>query len=313
MLALLVLLGGSMPARAESTSAALARSNALFAEGKRQLNAGEVAAACSTFAESHRLVPRGGTLLNLALCREREGKLIDAFRTLHEALAMARQDDRDDRIAIALEHIAGVEARLSWVELQLPGNVDPAGLTVRLDRSPVVHREWSAIPIQPGAHVLEVEGEGVETWRTTFSVEIAPRRLVIVVPALSPRETEADDSAKLEAPVAAAPKPSAESASARRLRRLRYAALGIGAAGIVTGAVTGGLAIRQRNSVREHCDDHLCDGTGKEAADRGGRMIHASTVGWAVGAAGLATWLLVPGGVLIPRKGEASLTLVHRF
>jgi hypothetical protein len=307
-------LGLCVRARADASGDALERSNALFAEGKRQLEAGEVSAACNTFAESHRLVPRGGTLLNLALCREQEGKLVEAFRTLHEALAMARRDARDDRVALALEHIVIVEARLSWVALQLPDDVEPMGLTVRVDQSPVVRKEWNAIPVQAGEHELTVEGEELEVWRTRFTVDSVPKRLVVVVPQLS--RSQGPDRASSEATIPAVTpvQPEVEGKSARRIRRLRYSMYGIGLAGIVVGAVTGGLAIQQRNTVRGHCDeDKLCDATGKRAAERGGWMIHVSTVGYAVGAVGLSTWLFFPGGWFYPGKREVSLTLLRRF
>jgi tetratricopeptide (TPR) repeat protein len=110
--AILLLVGLTGPVRA-APDEATARANALFAQAKRLLSTGEVAAACARFEESHRLAPRAGTLLNLGLCHERQGKLEDARRELAEALAAAQRDGRTDREPIAREHLAVVDNRLA--------------------------------------------------------------------------------------------------------------------------------------------------------------------------------------------------------
>ncbi|NOU28880.1 MAG: hypothetical protein HOO96_13330, partial [Polyangiaceae bacterium] len=46
----------------------------LFREGRKALEAGDYAVACAKFAESQRIEPAPGTLLNLAGCEERSGK-----------------------------------------------------------------------------------------------------------------------------------------------------------------------------------------------------------------------------------------------
>src|SRR5450755_1649841 len=72
-------------ARAQSDDV-VARSNTLFEDGKRLLAEGKVAEACQKLAESNQLAARGGTLLNLGLCHEQQGKLLAARRELRDAL-----------------------------------------------------------------------------------------------------------------------------------------------------------------------------------------------------------------------------------
>ena len=64
------------------------------------------------FAESHRLDPSGGTILNLALCHEKEGKLARSWSEFTEAIAFARRDYRADREAEAQDHAGKLEPRL---------------------------------------------------------------------------------------------------------------------------------------------------------------------------------------------------------
>jgi hypothetical protein len=85
------------PALADDTPIA----ESLFQQGLGAMERGEYARACGLLAESQRLDPGGGTLLNLALCHERAGKVATAWARFHDALGIARRDARVDRITFA--------------------------------------------------------------------------------------------------------------------------------------------------------------------------------------------------------------------
>jgi hypothetical protein len=210
--AVLAWLCGTAPsslARAEEVTAdALLQSNALFAQGKREIAAGATVAACVSFAESYRLLPRGGTLLNLGLCHEQAGHLSEAWRTLRLALTTATAEGRTDRIPLASEHIAAVESKLSWVALSLPHDVDPSLVAVRLDGAPVAPAEWGAVPLEVGEHVLTAEALGFESWSQRLAIPSPQTRLHVGVGPLIARRSE-----DVSAPVATSPTPAGQGAS----------------------------------------------------------------------------------------------------
>ena len=111
----LVLLSGS--ARAEDKPD-VTRAQALFAEGRRLMAAGDYTAACPKLAESQALDPQADTALDLGICYEKASEL--AFKAAHE---LARSPE------------AGVAATPS---VRVPpadasgGDTQPAGHTQRL-------------------------------------------------------------------------------------------------------------------------------------------------------------------------------------
>lgn len=75
-----------------------ATADALFRAGKELLESGKVAEACAKLAESQRIDPRLGTLLNVAACHEQEGRTATAWSEFNEAAsqaAIAKQAERE--------------------------------------------------------------------------------------------------------------------------------------------------------------------------------------------------------------------------
>src|SRR5215510_5077923 len=78
---------------ADETARDPATAEALFTEGRKAFDAGRFAEACQKFAESQRLDPGAGTLINLAACREKTGEIALAWAAWKEALDNLRSDD----------------------------------------------------------------------------------------------------------------------------------------------------------------------------------------------------------------------------
>ncbi|MEO7330625.1 MAG: preprotein translocase subunit TatA, partial [Minicystis sp.] len=86
----LTLLG--VPARAGDP----AQADALFKEGRSAFDRHDFPTACAKFEQSQAADPAAGTLLNLALCEEKLGKLLPARAHAKEVLASL--SPRDDRL-----------------------------------------------------------------------------------------------------------------------------------------------------------------------------------------------------------------------
>ena len=85
---------------------------ALFREGRRLLDEGRFDEACAKLAESQVQDPASGTLINLALCYEKQGKFATAWATYLAAAASARKDGRADRVLSAERKGAEIEPRV---------------------------------------------------------------------------------------------------------------------------------------------------------------------------------------------------------
>jgi tetratricopeptide (TPR) repeat protein len=153
-LALLVL---ALPAIARADPAA---AEALFREGHRLLEQENYDAACPKLAESQSQDAASGTLINLALCYEKQGKLASAWAQYHLAAALARKDGRPDRVETAEKRLARLEPTVP--RLVVRADRLAAGIVVSVGEVRIGAAAFgSAIPIDPGTYevvVSAVEG-----------------------------------------------------------------------------------------------------------------------------------------------------------
>ncbi|MBX3260418.1 MAG: hypothetical protein KF782_12060 [Labilithrix sp.] len=216
--------GRSGPVPAELSTEG--RAEKLFHSGEEKFDGGDYAGACDDFSESLKLGPKLGTLLNLALCHETIGKPVTAWHEFSHAAAWAAQNGQRDRHEFAAEHVRALEPKLPRVVLQLPADRAISGLD--LDGEPVPEPRWYLpLYLDPGEHRLGVTAPGKQRATVAFRVTASPSDQVVYVPPL------ADER------VATSP-PAARDGTRRALG---LAGLGVGAAGVVTGAVFGALAI----------------------------------------------------------------------
>src|SRR5207244_597481 len=122
-------------------------------------------------AESQRLDPGGGTILNLAICHEALGKTASAWVEFLEALRIATLDGRGDREALAREHLLQIAPRLSRIRIEVPAEARAEGLEIALNGVKLAEAAWGTpVPVDPGEQTVEVTAPKKVPWRTVAVV-----------------------------------------------------------------------------------------------------------------------------------------------
>jgi hypothetical protein len=261
----------SVPGAAQAGDAAAAE--VLFREGRAASEAGDHRKACEKYHESHRLDPATGTMLNIADCEERLGRFATAW-TYYRAVTQ-KLPSSDDRSAVAKSRADALEPRLPKLVLRLaPGA--PSGTRVLRDGVELKSASLgSALPVDPGKHVIEVTAEGR-----------APRRFEL---SLREGELVERDVAPGPARGSSALGASTSSESGSDTRTLGWVLAGVGVVGVVTGAVTGMLVLDRKSVVDANCDsDKRCNQQGAAAADSGRMLGTISGVSFVAGGVALA-------------------------
>lgn len=276
------------------TDAQIAQS--LFDQGRALMDQKRYPEACTKFAESQRLDPGGGTLLNLAVCHEAEGKTATAWLEFREALGLANRDQRKDRIDLAQEHIDGLAPRLVKVLIVVPDKLRARAPEVTLDLARVPAAAWGTpVPVDPGEHHLGVLFDGELAWGRSF-VASEPGRTY-----------EVDTS-----PAAVTMEAPRESYEERRSTAF-WLMIGGGGLLLATSAITGIAALSADSYVKDHCNEarDFCnvDDAG-DAASRAKTLAWIST-GTMIGgiALGVTAFLLPKTRIgLAPRTDGAMVT-----
>ncbi|UQA58666.1 tetratricopeptide repeat protein [Polyangium aurulentum] len=281
------LLAAPLSAHAQGSDKAGAES--LFQEGKALLAAGKTAEACPKFAESQRLDPSVGTLLNLARCHEQLGRTASAWATYKEAATLARAVGQTERETAAKDFARKLEPRLS--RLRIEAKSPPAGLAIKRDGIAVGEASLgSAIAVDPGEHTVEATAPGYKTWSAKIVVGAEADTKSVTVPALEP--DLAAGAGTGGAPVVA----TEPDAGAGGKSGMRTAAFVVGGAGVVAlgvGAVFGGLAMSDAGELEERCPKGACSRDDQELMTSANTKATVSTIGFGVGAAALGTGVVL--------------------
>jgi len=218
----------------------------LFRAGRSLMKAGDYPTACAKLEESLRLDPAVGTLMNLAECNEKIGRLATAWQRWG---AVAEQlGSRDKRRPLALAHARALEAIVPRLTVSVSDAPDGA----EVERDGVVLGPASlgvALPLDPGRHSIVVTAPGRAPRETEVILSAGELRAVVVTP-----------GAPLAAPVVLRRVPAAivvPSVVAEPPARptLAYGLLAGGAAAVAAGVYFGVSAVSARRDAANACVD----------------------------------------------------------
>jgi hypothetical protein len=301
-LALCCLIFAAAPAaRAENRDAATAE--ALFRQGRRAMDAKNFPEACPRFAESQKLDPAAGTLMNLATCEEKVGKLAGAWQHWKEAIDSLPA--KDDRIPFARSRVDDLEKRLPRLRISLAKDSGTGVNVLRDEMELGAAGQGVLLPVDPGPHVVTVRMRGHLDEKVTVVLAESEEKQIEVHP--GPAELADTSHGSKSLP-----------------RTLGWVTGGIGVAGVATGVITGVMLANTKSSVLANCIDKMCaNQQGVDAASSGRTLLVVNTAAWIVGAAGigLGAYFLIssspdrPAAAVVPvaSPNGASLSCVGRF
>ncbi|MDI1477644.1 hypothetical protein [Polyangium sp. y55x31] len=293
----------------EGPSIALAE--ALFQQGRKLLDEQRYAEACTKLAESQRLDPKLGTLLNLAVCHEKEGKIATAWAEYTSAASLARGKGQKDREQFARDHVAELRKQLAYVVLRM--EAPPAGLGMKLDDKPIDVAALNVpLPIDPGKHTVTVVAPGKRAWTGEVTVPSQPGEIPVVIPALEdappppaqvappPPEPLPPPISPTKPPPAEPPLPAPTGPSASAV--LMVTGFGGGGAALLVGAVTGIVTLAKASEILPNCNGSSCPGQANALATAT-TLANVSNIGFGVAVLGLGVG--IAGIALAPKREHA--------
>ena len=280
------------------TNAALADDTAtaetVFQQALADMKAKRYDAACPAFASSYRLDPRPTSLFHLAQCADEAGKIASAaahyddYLALFDKLSRNEQAQEREREEVASARRQAIEPDIPRVTLRMPATVPDGTRAMRQsgNAEPVQISVNVPLPIDPGEHLVFTEAPGRPRWDKRFFVFKGDRKTVD----LDVSPASQTKVARFGQPLASVPSllpPLDPGMSGRRIAA--FAIGGVGIAGVGVGLVTGAMVWSAKGQISDNCKNQFCNPTGDAAASRAKSAGIASTVGFSIGLAALAT------------------------
>jgi hypothetical protein len=296
----------SSSARAQQDPSTEERARELFSEGRELMNQQRHDEACQKFQESIDTYPSIGAQLNLGRCNELRGRSATAFAAYKRAAKMATSAGDGERADAAERFATAIEGKLAWVTIRAT-ELQP-DTTIALDGKPVSHGALATPqPIDPGTHRVTVNVPGKPEWEETFTLRHGQSHTL--------RLSGSGAAPRGETPSATAPEPdepTRDTAGPNPLLVSGVVASVVGGAGIIVGAVFGGLAIKDRDDMVNDpalCPNMECTAEGRavkaQAEERGEISTATITVGAILLAGGIT--MIVLSSLRIGEAADAEL------
>jgi len=305
-----------------------AEANALFNEGDSLMKQGKVAEACDAFEASNRIEPGAGVLIRLGECREKNKQLASSWSAYKDAQGRAKDPKKKE---IAAAKVKDLEARLSYLSIQVPEASRVEGLTLTRNNQALDSALWNrAVPVNGGDYTIVARAPGKDEWKTTVKVPVEKGKITVDVPKLG--EPGKPEQKPIVTPPEVKPPPEEEPEQPETpapsmfttKRKIAVAVGGVAVIGIAAGVVFGMGAKAKERDAFALCPDPMvsCDMAvqANKLIDQGHTSALLANISFGVaGAAAIGAAVLWFTGApetnssvaLVP--GPASLTVVGKF
>jgi hypothetical protein len=273
-------------ADAASSEEKAAKAEQLFEQGKKLFHDDQFVKAAAAFRQANALRPNWKILYNIGqseAAAKRYGMAVEAFQ---QYLVLGGDDVPLERHNQLLDEIERLRLILGAVTVKAP-----AGLLVRIDS---IQRGTTPLagPILVTSgidHRVTIHDENKEVYSAVVRLNGEESRTVSFA---EPSEAE-------ETPVLASgtTKPPVADEKGKKLKIAGISLLGVGAAGLIAGAVTGGLALSLDDDIEPHCEPDGCPAEYQDDSERVDNLALATD------------FLLISGGIIA--AAGATLLVVY--
>jgi hypothetical protein len=265
----------------------------LFAEGKALLGS-DLLQACGKFKESMGYNPAAiGTLMNVALCDEKLGRVASAVAKFVEARDRATEQGLAEHVRVAEQHIAVLAPEIPHLTIKLTERI--ADTKILIDDRVIAIDALDNVAIDPGERIVVVSAPARLPYRATLVVGRAEHQDV-VIPVLAHSVVVTSS-----------------------VRRIGQISTIVGVAAIGAGL---GIGLYARNLYRDQfghdrpgdgrCDDlNRCEAAGRSRTQRARTLGNVGTavgiVGVAVAGVGAYLWYRSPRSSSRPPEDELTI------
>ena len=242
---------------------------ALAEEGHAALDAKDYATAADRFKRAEKLYHAPTLLVGLARAYVGLGKYVEAKESYNLVIREKLRDDASDAFKQAAEdaqnEIVGLDAKIGWVTISVEGPEEPK---VMVDDAEIsVASLGVKRAVNPGPHVVKASADGFNPGEAKFNAEAGSSQEVTLRLVADPDAVVGGDGAD----------------SGATLRLVGFVAIGVGAAGLIVGGITGGLAMGKHGELEDNCPGGQCPPDQQDNLDSFHTLGTVSTVGFIAG------------------------------
>lgn len=308
----LALIAWSSAAFAQSQAENMAAARSLGIAGVELADQGKCKEALEKLERAEALYHAPSILGRLGECQVEVGKIVLGTENLNRVVREQLPANAPQAFVIAQERAKKVLERALPRIAYLTVRVEPqtVGAQVTVGGTPVPAALLGAErPTDPGVHEVVANAAGYNAAKTSVTLAEGSHQQVSLVLTVDPNAAAAVPAAVVApvTPAAAPTQPDAAApASSGPNRTAAYVAFGVGGAGLLTGTITGILAMTKEGSLE--CPDNHCPPAEHDALDSAKTLATISTIGFGVGLAGAATGVVL---WMTGSKAEASVGSVR--